>query len=374
MKRFDLSGAIIPYGKQHIDNEDIQEVLTALQGDFITCGPYVDKFELSLLNETGADFATVCANGTAALHLALMALGIGDGDTVIVPTITFLATANAVRYCGANVVFADVDPQTGLITDKALEQAIQRAENKVKAVICVHLAGQLVDIKAIYSACNSRNIKIVEDACHAIGAAGVGACQYSDMVTFSFHPVKTIAMGEGGAITTNNELYHDKMQMLRSHGMVKKDHWKYDMEELGYNYRASDLQCALGYSQLKKIGKFRQKRLEIAKLYDEFFKDIDWATPVVSYDDSLSYHLYPILVEWDKIGKSREEFMDELKEKGIGTQVHYIPVHTQPYYGGDFTDFPGAKRFYEHVISLPMYYDLSKEDQKKVMEALSAYQ
>ena len=363
----------IPYGKQHIDDEDVQEVVKALKNDYITCGPYITKFEDSLKESTGAEFATVCANGTAALHLALLALGIGENDTVIVPTITFLASANAARYCGAKVVFADVDPKTGLITDETLKDAIQRANNKVSAVICVHLAGQLVDMKAIQNVCEPLNIKIIEDACHALGGDGVGACRNSDMATFSFHPVKTIAMGEGGAITTNNQVYHEKMQILRSHGMTKQDHWKYDMKELGYNYRACDIQCALGCSQLKKLNDFKQKRLEIAKRYDDFFENIDWATPTVSYSESLSYHLYPILVDWDKIGKTREEFMDGLKEKSIGTQVHYIPVHTQPYYEGKLDDLPSAKAFYEGVISLPIYYDLSEEEQNKVMEALRAY-
>lgn len=363
----------LPYGKQHIDDEDIQEVMVALKSDLITCGPYVSKFEESLKFVTQAKYATVCANGTAALHLALMALGIKDGDTVIVPTITFLASANAVRYCGAEVIFSDVDEKTGLITPETLQDAIEKAGKPVQAVICVHLAGQVADMKAIQRICIHQNIKIIEDACHAIGGTGVGACEYSDMATFSFHPVKTIAMGEGGAITTNNPIYYEKMQILRSHGMIKKDHWKYDMHDLGYNYRACDIQCALGFSQLKKLDKFKQKRLDIAKRYDDFFRRIDWATPVVNYDEGLSYHLYPILIDWESIGKSREEFMDELKEKGIGTQVHYIPVHTQPYYGGNIIDLPQAKKFYEAVISLPIYYDLSEADQMRVMEVLSAY-
>lgn len=368
-----MSDNFIPYGKQHIDDDDVGEVIKALSNDFITSGPYVEKFENSLSEVTGAKHTTVCANGTAALHLALMALDIKAGDKVIVPTVTFLATANAVRYCGAEVVFSDVDSQTGLLTLEALKAAYDKAGGNVKAVISVHLAGQLVDMPAIKAFCDDRDIFVIEDACHALGGKGVGACEHSDMATFSFHPVKTVAMGEGGAITTNNSQYHEKMQTLRSHGMIKKDHWKYDMQELGYNYRACDIQCALGYSQIKKLDKFIARRLEIASKYDEFFKDISWAKPAVNPSADIGYHLYPILIDFKAIGMSREELMDDLKSKGIGTQVHYIPVHTQPYYGGHIDDFAGAKHYYERVLSLPIYYALTDGQLECIFEVLNAY-
>lgn len=363
----------VSYGRQHIDEDDIAEVIAALKSDFLTCGPYVEKFEKSLCDVTGAKYAVVCNNGTAALHLAMLALGVEDGDSVIVPTITFLASANAARYCGADVVFADVDARTGLLTLETLQDAYARAKTPVKAIVAVHLCGQLVDMPKIKAFCDSKNIKIIEDACHAIGGKDVGACRYSDMATFSFHPVKTITMGEGGAITTNNNEYALKMARLRTHGMVRGMHWKYEMPELGYNYRACDIQCALGVSQLKKLDKFIKRRLEIAKIYDEFFKTIEWARPVVVPSDDVGYHLYPILINFEKIGKTREVFMDELKAKGIGTQVHYIPVHSQAYYGGNLDDLPNAATFYSKVLSLPIFYGLTNEQLEHILEVLRDY-
>lgn len=363
----------VSYGRQYIDEDDIAEVITALKSDFLTCGPYVEKFEKSLRDVTGAKYAVVCNNGTAALHLAMLALGVGAGDSVIVPTVTFLASANAARYCGADVVFADVDPRTGLLTPETLQEAYARAKSPVKAVVAVHLCGQLVDMPAIKKFCDSKNIKIIEDACHAIGGKDVGACLYGDMATFSFHPVKTITMGEGGAITTNNPQYAEIMSRLRTHGMVRGSHWHYAMPDLGYNYRACDIQCALGVSQLRKLGKFITRRREIAKIYDAFFKDIDWATPVVIPSDDVGYHLYPILIDFEIIDKTREAFMDELKAQGIGTQVHYIPVHSQAYYGGSLDDLPGAAAFYGQVLSLPIFYGLTDERIKGILEVLRAY-
>lgn len=363
----------IPYGRQYIDDDDIEEVAKVLRSDFLTCGPYIEKFEKSLCDVTGAAHAVACNSGTAALHLAMLALDIKEGDKVIVPTVTFLASANAARYCGAAIVFADVDVRSGLLTLETLREAYDRAGGEVKAVVVVHLSGQLADMKSIKAFCDEKNIKIIEDACHALGGKGVGACKYSDMAAFSFHPVKTIAMGEGGAVTTQNAAYGEKMRVLRSHGIERGDHWKYSMNELGYNYRVPDLACALGLSQLKKLDQFVARRNELAKTYNAFFKGIDWAEPVLELSDDEAYHLYPVLINFDKIGKSREEFMDELRAKNIGTQVHYIPVHTQPYYGGRLEDLPRAAEFYSKVLSLPLYYSLTEEQQNYVMKVLSDY-
>jgi len=363
----------VSYGRQFIDDDDIEEVINVLKSDLLTCGPYVEKFEGRLCNVTGAKEAIACNNGTAALHLAMMALGVGEGDKIIVPTITFLASANAARYCGAEVVFADVDPHTGLLTLETLKEAYERAGGNVRAIVAVHLCGQLVDMKAVSEFCKPKDIKIVEDACHAIGGKGVGDCQYSDMATFSFHPVKTITMGEGGAITTNNPEMAETMRVVRNHGMVRGTHWHYSMDDLGYNYRACDIQCALGYSQLNKLDRFIERRLEIAKAYDEFFKEISWATPVVNISDDIGYHLYPILIDFEAIQMTREELMDDLKLKGIGTQVHYIPVHTQLYYGGNIDDFSGAKYYYERVMSLPIFYGLTDERLKEIMQVIRDY-
>jgi len=363
----------IPYGRQYIDDDDIAEVSKVLRSDFLTCGPYIEKFENALCDITGADHAVACNSGTAALHLAMLALGVTEGDKVIVPTVTFLASANAARYCGAKIVFADVDAKSGLLTPDTLHEAYECAGGEVKALVVVHLCGQLADMKAIKALCDEKNIRVIEDACHALGGKGVGKCEYSDMAAFSFHPVKTIAMGEGGAVTTNNPAYAEKMKMLRTHGVERGDHWKYTMNDLGYNYRVPDLSCALGLSQLKKLDMFVERRRRIAKAYDAFFKGIDWAEPVLAFSEDEAYHLYPILIDFEKIGKTREEFMDELRAKNIGTQVHYIPVHAQPYYGGRLEDFPNAAEYYKKVLSLPLYYGLSDEQQNYVMKVLSDY-
>lgn len=363
----------IPYGKQYIDNDDIQEVTNALKSDFLTSGPYVEKFENKLSEVTSAKFSIACSSGTTALHLSLLALGIGAGDAVIVPTVTFLASANAARYCGAEVVFSDVDCNTGLITYDSLIEAYKKSNGNIKAVIVVHLCGQLADMVKIKEFCDKKNIKIVEDSCHAIGGEGVGNCSYSDMSIFSFHPVKTIAMGEGGAITTNSPVYAKAMKSLRCHSIARGEHWKYSMPTLGYNYRASDIHCALGYSQLNKLDDFVARRREIAITYQEFFSKISWAKPVISEIKEEAYHLYPILINWEKLKTKREDFMNYLSSKGIGTQVHYIPVHSQPYYGGVMSDLPNAQSFYEKVLSLPIFYSLSDKELEYILGVLNDY-
>lgn len=352
---------MLPYGRQQIDEDDIKAVAEALRHDFLTTGPTVEKFEEELCKFTGAKYAVVCSSGTTALHLAGLSLDLGPGDAVIVPSLTFLATANAVRYSGAEVIFADVDPDTALMSADHLEGALKRCGDlRPRAVYPVHMTGQCVDMAAIKKVADRHNLKIVTDACHALGVAG--DCEHEDMAVFSFHPVKAIAMGEGGAITTNNKEYAEAMRRLRSHGMVRnpeKGPWFYEMPELGYNYRCTDFQCALGLSQLKKLPRFLERRKMLAERYHPLLGDM---APIHIRDHA--WHLYSPRVPFDQIGMDRATVMKALLEKGVGTQVHYIPVHTQPYYQQryGYIHLPGADRYYERTLSLPLFPDMNDED------------
>lgn len=352
---------MLPYGRQLIEEDDIEAVAAVLRGDFLTTGPKIDEFEKALCGVTGAAQAVVCNSGTAALHLAGMALGLGEGDAVIVPSLTFLATANAVRHCGAEVVFADVDPNTGLMRPEHLEAALKRCGGlKPRAVYPVHLTGQCVDMPGIKTVADKHGLKIVTDACHALGVAG--DCALEDMCCFSFHPVKAVAMGEGGAVTTNDKAYADKMRVARSHGMVKNEAagpWAYDMYEPGYNYRATDMQCALGLSQLKKLDRFLARRRMFAARYDELLGEI---APVRVRDHA--WHLYSVRIDFGAVGTDRSTVMNSLRERGIGTQVHYIPVHTQPYYRQRYgaLELPGTQRYYERTLSLPLFPGMKDDD------------
>ena len=361
---------MLPYGRQQIDEDDIKAVAEALRDDFLTTGPKVAQFEEALCKFTGAKYAVVCSSGTTALHLSVLALGLKPGDAVIVPSLTFLATANAIRYSGAEVIFADVDPDTALMSADHLEDALKRCGDlRPRAVYPVHMAGQCVDMQAIKKVADHHNLKIVTDACHALGVAG--GCDYEDMSTFSFHPVKAIAMGEGGAITTNNKDYADAMRSLRSHGMVpnpEKGPWFYEMSQLGYNYRCTDFQCALGLSQLKKLPDFLHYRKLLAERYDSLLGDI---APIKIRDHA--WHLYSVRIAFDKIGIDRATLMNALRERGIGTQVHYIPVHTQPYYQERYGDIhlPGANQYYARTLSLPLFPDMKEEDVDFVVKNLN---
>jgi len=360
---------MLPYGRQSIEEDDIEAVAETLRSDFLTTGPTIEKFEAALCDVTGAQYAVVCSSGTAALHLSGMALGLGAGDAVIVPALTFLATANAVRYSGAEVVFADVDPDTGLMGPDHLEEALKRCTNlRPRAVFPVHMTGQCVDMPAIKKISDKKDLKIVADSCHALGVAG--SCADEDMSAFSFHPVKAIAMGEGGAITTNNKGYADAMRMLRSHGMVpdkSKGPWFYEMNQLGYNYRCTDFQCALGLSQLKKLPRFLARRQMLAERYDALLGDI---APVRVRDHAC--HLYSVRINFAQTDIDRIALVRALQEAGIGTQVHYIPVHTQPYYKERYGDIrlPGAEQYYERTLSLPLFPGMKDEDVDLVANTL----
>jgi UDP-4-amino-4,6-dideoxy-N-acetyl-beta-L-altrosamine transaminase len=374
---------MIPYGRHSIAQKDIDAVIQVLRSDWLTCGPVVDKFEDILAKVVGAKYTVACSNGTTALHLAMLALGIGSADVVLVPAITFLASANAARYVGANVVFVDIEPSTGLMTAETLEKAILTHKSKsLKAVVNVHLAGQCEDLEAIYNVAKKHNLLIIEDAAHAIGTVytdqnnnrhPIGSNAFSDITTFSFHPVKTIAMGEGGAVTTNNFEIAKKLKLLRSHGMVREQSewegdgtgpWYYEMQELGYNYRVSDINCALGISQLEKLDAFKMKRTEIVKFYDDALVNSEHIKPVKKLNHSdTAWHLYIVNIDYEQIGKSRSQVMIELKENDISTQVHYIPLYKQPYYKKTFGDIilPGAELYYSKCLSLPLYMGIQNK-------------
>lgn len=383
-----MSDAFLPYGRQTIEDDDIAAVAEALRGDFLTTGPTVEAFETAFAAKVGAQHAVAVSNGTATLHLAMMALGVGEGDVCIAPSITFLATANCARYVGAEVVFADVDPDSGLMTRDTLSQALDRARGRrVKAVLPVHLRGDVCDLPALKALANGVGAVLVEDAPHALGSIGtfdgvahpVGDGAYSSFASFSFHPVKTLATGEGGMLTTNDAALAAKARLLRSHGMVRPagaDPWWYEMPELGFNYRIPDVLCALGLSQLSKLDRFVARRRELTGLYRTLLAQraprARLASSPAHSDPAL--HLLTVLIDFEAQGVSRREVVEGLKAKGIGTQVHYIPVHRQPYYVNrqGLADLPGADAWYARCLTLPLYPAMADGDVERVVDALAA--
>ncbi|PCJ61782.1 MAG: UDP-4-amino-4,6-dideoxy-N-acetyl-beta-L-altrosamine transaminase [Planctomycetota bacterium] len=358
---------MIPYGRQSINQDDLNNVLSALKNDFITQGPLVSQFESNLSEKVQCDYAVVFNSGTSALHAAYFAIGLKKGDEFITTPISFVATSNAGLYLGAKPVFVDVN-QSGNIDHHLIEANIS---SKTKAIVPVHYSGNPVNLKEIYHIAKNKKLMVIEDACHAVGAfydnKPIGACEYSDATVFSFHPVKHITTGEGGAVLTNNKRIFESLVQFRSHGINKNnttedEPWLYEMEDLGYNYRITDIQCALGISQLNRLDQFVSRRQEIARLYDEAFLDksfVDVIKPLES--SSSSYHLYPIFV---KNANVRKIIFKELRSAGINCQVHYIPIPSQPYYknlGYKSESFPEANKFYEREISIPMFPDLTNE-------------
>jgi UDP-4-amino-4,6-dideoxy-N-acetyl-beta-L-altrosamine transaminase len=403
MPRSQPAAAFLPYARQMIDERDVEAVSAVLRGDWLTTGPAVERFEQALSTRCGAAHAVSCSSGTAALHLACLALGLGPGDAAIVPSITFLATANAVRMTGAEAIFADVDPDNGLLTPAAVEAACSRAEAAglaVKAVMPVHLAGQCPDLAGLSQLARARGAALIEDACHAIGtyhacpdgsAAPVGACRLGDMAVFSFHPVKTIAAGEGGAVTTNDPVLARRMRALRSHGMTHDpaefgnaelafdrdgvaNPWYYEMPEIGWNYRLSDIHAALALSQLGRLDRFVEHRRALAQRYDELLAPLGRvATPIRRSRGCLpAWHLYPVLIDFTAAGIDRAQLMAALRQAGIGTQVHYIPVHRQPYYRRRNPDLTldGADRYYRRTLSLPLFAGMTLADVWRVVDEL----
>jgi UDP-4-amino-4,6-dideoxy-N-acetyl-beta-L-altrosamine transaminase len=384
-----MTQPFLPYGRQSIDADDIAAVTRVLQSDYLTTGPEIPAFEAEFAAAVDAPFAVACNSATAALHMALAGLGVGEGDACIVPTITFLATANAARYCGAEVVFADVDPQSGLLTAETLQAALARAQGKAKAVLPVHLAGALCDMAAIEAVARKAGLLIVEDSCHALGSVGAdgpaGTCARSDAATFSFHPVKTLAAGEGGMLTTRNERLAKLANLIRSHGVERDgarfrrldvEPWAYEMQALGYNYRMPDINAALGRSQLAKLPRFAARRRALAALYAEALAPLAplVQTPVVQPGVDPCRHLMNVRVDFAAANLTRAEVMARLREKGVGSQVHYIPVNTQPYYVArqGALSLPGAEAYYACTLSLPLYPSMADDDVARVADALKA--
>jgi perosamine synthetase len=385
---------MIPYGKHHIDEEDIQAVVDVLKSGLLTQGPAVEAFEEAIATYVGAKYAIAVSSATAALHLAALVACVGPGKTLITSPITFIASANAGLYAGGDVAFADIDPDTVNMSPFALKAALEKHPN-TKVVIPVHFAGLPCDMPAIKSLADAVGAVVIEDAAHALGASypdgrRVGCCAHSLMTIFSFHPVKAIAAGEGGMITTNDNSVYRKLLRLRSHGINKLDDpfieaeqsqtnahpnpWYYEMQELGFHYRITDMQCALALSQLRKLDGFISRRRELVKKYDTAFSTLRHCRPAqISGRDESGHHLYVLEIDFDKIGKNRQQLMQTLRKRDIGTQVHYIPVPAHPHYRrlGQLPEaFPCAQKYYQDTLSIPLYYDLTEQQQDLVIAAI----
>lgn len=384
-----MAADFLPYGRQLLDDEDIEEVVRVLRSDFLTQGPAIERFEKAVASWCGASHGIAMSNGTATLHLACKALNVGHGDTVWTSPITFVASANCARYCGAKVDFVDVDPGTVNLCPDRLAAKLEQAEKNgtlPKVVIPVHFAGQSCAMDRIHALGKKYGFRIIEDAAHALGGTylgeRVGNCRWSDMVSHSFHPVKIITSGEGGMITTNDPALAQRVSMLRTHGitrdaslMTSESHgpWYYQQIELGYNYRMTDIQAALGASQMKKLEAFAARRRSIADLYDQALAGLP-LRPLARDPKGVSgWHLYMIRLNLGEISRTRREVFESLRAQGIGVNVHYIPVHLQPDYARlGFTPgmFPEAERYYEEAITLPMFPAMKDSDVDRVPSAL----
>ena len=377
---------MIYYGHQHITEKDIQAVEKVLRSNYLTQGPVIESFEKKVANYCGAKYAVAVTNATSALHIACKAAGLGEGDVLWTSPITFTASANCGRYCGADVDFVDIDDKTYNMSVAELRHKLETAVKKPKVVIPVHLAGQSCDMEAIKALADEYGFKIIEDASHATGAdyknTKVGSCRYSDMTVFSFHPVKIVTTGEGGIVLTNNKELYEKLKLYRSHGITRDSDlmtqeadgpWYYQQIELGFNYRMTDLQAALGCSQMDSLDKFVARRRYLVKRYNEKLKGLPLRTPYQDEATNPSWHIYIIRVDFTKVKLSKKEIFARMKDRGIVLNLHYIPVHTQPYYqklGFQKGDFPVSEKYYEEAITLPLYYDLTDEQQDEVIEAL----
>ncbi len=378
---------MINYGRQYIDSDDIKAVLRVLKSDWLTQGPQIQKFENSLKAYFNSNYCTVLSSGTAALHLAVLTLGWNKEDIIITTPISFLATSNCILYCGATPSFVDIESKYFTIDVDKLEQKIKlfkKREKKIVGIIATDYAGHPCDWKSLRKIADRYGLKLINDNCHALGAQIDNdkgyAIKYADLVTHSYHPVKNITTGEGGSILTNNKYLDKKIKSLRSHGVDQntKNLWFYEMKDLGFNYRISDIQCTLGITQLKKINKFLKRRNEVAKMYNKAFSnDMRFKIPDMKKNYTHAYHLYPLQINFDILKISKKILFKKMREKKINLQVHYIPTHIQPYYKKNFNfkigDFPIAERFYNREVSLPIYFSLKDKEIKTVIKYLKKF-
>jgi UDP-4-amino-4,6-dideoxy-N-acetyl-beta-L-altrosamine transaminase len=380
---------VIPYGKQDINQADISSVIDVLQSDFLTQGPQVPLFEKKLVDYCGVDYGVAVNSATSALHIACLSLGLGKGDWLWTSPNSFVASANCALYCGAKIDFVDIDIQTYNLSAKELEKKLIQAkqEDKLpKVVIPVHFAGQSCDMRKIHALSQEYGFKIIEDASHAIGGQylekPIGGCQYSDITVFSFHPVKIITTAEGGLATTNSKELAEKMRLFRSHGISRDKSlmtrdpdgdWYYQQVGLGFNYRMTEMQAALGISQMHRLDKFVSKRHILQERYDLLLSGLPIIGPYQDRDSYSALHLYPIQIDLNKVRKNREQIFNFLVENDVGVNVHYIPIHTQPYYlqfGFSKGDFPNSESYYSRAISIPLFHNMAVEQQDKVVDIL----
>ncbi len=376
---------MIYYGKQSVSEEDIQAVANVLRSPLITQGPAVERFERRMAEYCGAKYAVAVTSATAALHIACRAAGLGEKDELWTSPITFVASANCGRYCGANVDFVDIDDFTYNMSPDELEKKLL-AGGRPKVVVPVHLCGQSCDMEKIRFLSERYGFTVIEDASHAVGATykdtRVGSCRYSDMTVFSFHPVKIITAGEGGMVLTNRKDLYEKLSILRTHAIVRDSakmthapdgEWYYQQIDLGYNYRMTDFQAALGYSQMDRLDAFVTRRRQLAEQYDKLLAGLSVRTPQQAPDTNSSWHLYVVRVDFGKAGLSKQELFEKMRAYGIQLNLHYIPVHLQPYYeklGFQQGDFPVSEKYYEEAFTLPIYYELTDEQQEEVVASL----
>lgn len=381
---------MIQYGRQDITQADIDAVVEVLKSDFLTQGPKAPLFEQTVASKLGARYAFAVNSATSALHIACKALGLGPGDWLWTSPITFVASANCGLYCGAEVDFVDIDPRTYNLCPKSLERKLAEAERKgklPKVLVAVHLCGQPCDMQAIWTLSQRYGFRVIEDASHAIGGKYkgeyIGNGRYSDITVFSFHPVKIITTAEGGMALTNDGQLAEKMDLYRSHGITRDQRrmtrepdgpWYYQQIDLGYNYRMTELQAALGISQMERLDDFVARRHQLARRYNDALRGLPVVTPWQHPDSYSGFHLYVIRLQLDRISKTHRQVFESLRDQGIGVNLHYIPVHTQPYYqrmGFNLGDYPEAERYYEEAISLPIYPAMTETQQDKVVTALA---